>query len=306
MGNGKYTIGIDIGATKANIGIIDENYTICGKTKVPTNTGQESGKILSDIAQAVKNCMADLKLEIQDISFMGIGVPGTVDDKGKKVIFAPNLKWRNVEIAEILKSEFSCEICVEHDVKAAAAGELLAGAGRGMSDIVCMTLGSGIACGIIIDKKIHRGAFNTAGEIGHMVINPNGPACNCGKKGCVEAYGSGTGIGRRATEMFGRKMSSEEVFELEKQGDQRAADIITAGVEAIGISLVGVVNLLSPEAVILSGGLTNQKEYAARIKEFVLSNSYNLAVPKDKFKFAIAELGPDAPMVGAAILSNLN
>jgi len=301
----KYQVGVDIGATKANIGIIDKQGKIYVIQKIKTGNEEPSEKILNDIADKIKSCMNEVDLTIDDVGFIGVGVPGTVNKEGTCVVYAPNLNWKNVELVRILKSVFPIEIKVEQDAKAAAAGELLAGAGRGMSDIVCLTLGSGIGGGIIIDRKIFSGALNTAGEVGHIVVHPGGSQCNCGKRGCVEAYGAGLGLQRKALEVFGREVTSEELFDMEKQGDSNAKRIIDAGAEALGICIVNVVNTLSPQAVILSGGITHQQSYVNRIKEFVYENAYGLAIDKEKFIFCTAELGADAPMVGAGLLNLL-
>ncbi len=302
--NKRYQIGIDIGATKINAGIIGLDGQIYVQKRMLIGDSRPDENLENQITDLVDSCIKDMGITNQDINFLGIGVPGTVDLKRETVQYAPNLNLRDYDLIGRLKTRYDFDMLLEQDAKSAAIGELLIGAGRGMDDIVCITLGTGIGCGMIIDKQIFRGKQNTAGEIGHIVINASGPACNCGKSGCLEAYASGTGLSKRATEAFGYHVSSKDLFEM-AENNPKAAEIVDAGAEAMGIGVVNIINILSPQAIILSGGLSEQSSYIEKIKAFVYQNAYELSILPDDFVFCRAELGSDAPMIGAGLLNQI-
>ena len=188
------------------------------------------------------------------------------------------------------------------DSKAAALGEYAAGGGRGGKVVVCVTLGTGISAGIVIDGKIYCGALGFAGECGHIPAVDGGRPCGCGKRGCVECYAAGKGLDLRAKEVFGSEYSAADVFRLAETGDEKAAGILYQAVVMLGEALVSLVNTLAPDRLLFSGGLSARTELFVRpVEEYIRSHCYSL--PNRELFIGAAELGADAPMVGAAVYS---
>jgi len=298
---GRLHIGIDIGGTKANIGLIDDKACLLAKTKIPTGSGASYEAILDKIIDSICKMVSDRKADIADVATIGIGVPGTVDDQTGMVLFAPNLNWRGKPVVRYIKDRFPAQIHIAQDTRAAAWGEYMLGAGKAYKDMACVTLGTGIGCGIIIDGRIYKGGLNTAGEIGHTIVEKEGRLCNCGRNGCLEAYAGGIAIAKIASEYMGFHVTTQEVFAMAKSGNEYAYKIINDAAQYIGMGLVNLLNLISPQAIIISGGMSVEQELLVRpIERFVREHGYDLAA--DKVKIDVASLGEDAPMMGAAML----
>ena len=199
--------------------------------------------------------------------------------------------------------EFPFDIYLGQDTKAAVLAEYLFGAGRGCKNLVCLTIGTGIGSGIIINGKVYFGTYGTAGEIGHMIVKINGNKCNCGMSGCLEAHASGSYIANKAMELIkGNKkiLNGKDVFVLAKKGNKTSLDIINEATEYLGISLVNILNILGPEKIIISGGLSNENELIINVLDrYIKEKGYLVAA--EKVKVVKAELGVYAPMVGAAM-----
>lgn len=293
-----YSIGIDIGASKANIGVVHNTGKIVTCSKIATGLGCNCRDTMDKILQSAQQCIKAAGLAADCIGFVGIGVPGTVDAKMGNVLFAPNIKWENEPIVSYVRNYFNCEIALTQDSHAAALGEYYFGAGRGCQDIVCITIGTGISCGIIIGGKIHTG-LGTAGELGHIIVEQEGKQCNCGKKGCMETYASGSAM-NEAAKTLGLK-DAKELFVRAADGDKEALRFVQRGIAALGVGIVNLVNILSPQAVVISGGLCTQKDYVDAIRDFVYERAYSVLMKNEKFKIATALLEENAPLVGAAI-----
>jgi glucokinase len=234
-------------------------------------------------------------------------VPGTADYKTGLVEYCPNLGWEDVPAGEIFKKNLGVDVSISQDSRLAAWAEYLLGAGRGFNSIICVTVGTGIGCGIVLDGKIFHGSMNTAGELGHSVFEKDGRPCNCGNHGCLERYSSGTGVFDRAFEAYPDKFvdrphKSETVFELAYAGDQDMLGLIRRIVEDLAVGIANAVSILSPEAVIISGGLCEHDELVVKpLKELVDKYGYYSWVRKKQLKIEKAQMGPEAPMVGAAL-----
>ena len=222
--------------------------------------------------------------------------------------YCPNLGWEDVPAGAIFEKYLGAEVRISQDSRLAAWAEYLLGAGRNYSSSICVTVGTGIGSGIIIDGKIYHGAMNTAGEIGHSVFEKNGRLCNCGNHGCLERYSSGTGMIERALEAYPEKFAdrphkAETVFELAYAGDQDMLKLIRCVVEDLAIGIANAVSILSPEVVIISGGLCAHDELIIKpLGELVDKYGYYSWVRKKRLKIEKAQLGPEAPMIGAALL----
>jgi glucokinase len=309
MKSGPCSIGIDIGGTKVNIGIVDSVGRVVAKCRVPTEKSQDAGDFIGIISGGVRRLLEENRFDLEEISFLGAGVPGTVDSATGHVHYCPNLRWNNVPAGSYFRKSLGRDVTMVQDCRAAALAELLYGAGRGCSDLLCVTLGTGIGGGLIIDGKIFHGSMNTAGEIGHTVVVKNGRLCSCGNHGCLERYFSGSGIIEQALEKFPHKFtegnrSSEHVFELAKNGDLEARQLISESVEYLAIGIANVVSMFAPQAVIVSGGMCVHDDLIIDpLKVLVPRFGYVSWVSKNTLRIEKAMLGSDAPMIGAASLN---
>jgi glucokinase len=232
---------------------------------------------------------------------VGIGVPGTVDGTGRVVVNAPNLGWRGEAFARYFEAACGVFPYLVQDTRAAALAESRMPALRGKRCVACVTLGTGIGCGVVLGGHIWHGGMGTAGEIGHIPVARGGRACACGRQGCMEAYASGTGMAHTARER-GVAESSEALFALADQGDGAALAILDEATDFAAMGIAAMVNVLSPDAVLLSGGLCAQRaHYVAPLMRKIRERAYPQAVGEG-FVLEVAALGADAPVIGAAIL----
>jgi glucokinase len=303
------SLGIDLGASKAIIGALDAAGNILSKSKVDIRgCAGDSGKVLPLVAAEAARVCAAAGLSLSDIGFIGMGVPGTVDREKNRVIYAPNLDWHDVEVDPVMRGRLGQSAVLVQDSWAGALAEYLRGAARGHRVVACITLGTGIGTGIIIDGKIYHGAYNALGETGHLVVEDDGEPCGCGRRGCVEAYASGRGIVRaaRAVQAWSDRESihdAEVVFQRAAAGDPEARRIIDSAVRHLGMGIVNTINVLGPGIVVLSGGMCTQEELlVAPVRDYVMRRAYTTILAGGALRIVTALLGEEAPMIGAALL----
>ena len=311
----KYSIGVDVGGTNIKIALVDKAGSIVYSDTVPTRAEMGYEYTINNMKKAISDLMVQTKVAKEDISGIGFGFPGQIDcDKGV-VLLAPNIPgWVNIPIAKIIEKEFSIPVKVDNDVRCAALAELNYGAGKGTTNMICITVGTGIGSGLIINGKIVRGASNVAGEIGHIKLQMHdGPLCGCGDTGCLEAFASGPAIVAMAQEyiMGGKSTKYRElanpditpyiVAEAAKQGDVVAKRIFEVIGEYIGIGLVSVINLLNPEKIVIGGGVADAGELLfAPIKRTIELRA--MPIQAKAVQVVHAELGNTAGVIGASLL----
>jgi glucokinase len=301
-------VGIDIGGTKVNMGLVRDTGEIIASKKILVEKELDPHLLIKKISTEVNQMVDEAGLTISALRSIGVGVPGTVDSLTGFVEYCPNLGWEDVPAGDLFRDQLGRDVIVAQDSRAAAWAEYLFGAGRKYKSMICLTLGTGIGCGIIIDGKIFHGAMNTAGELGHTIFEKDGLLCNCGNRGCLERYTSGTGILERALLLFPEKLEdrsqrTESVFDMAYEGDQEVLAFIRTVVEDLAIGIANAVSILSPEAVILSGGLCEHEELIIKpLPELVEKYGYRSYVRKHSLKIEKAQMGSDAPMIGAAML----
>jgi glucokinase len=303
---GHYSIGIDLGASKAIIGLLDATGEVVRKSRLDMREKRGDRVVTIElIFKEAERLLHGLGIGLGDIGFIGMGVPGTVDREGRQILLAPNLGWKDFRVHDLVYERFKVHVRLIQDGSAAALAEYLHGTGKGESVIICVTMGTGIGSGIIIDGKIYSGAFNTAGEIGHVVVQEDGIQCGCGQRGCLETYASGTAIMKAAGKLEGGSGidGAKMVFDRARDGDGEAARIIRDAARYLGSALVNVVNMLSPNVVVISGGMCEQEELLLRpVQDYVMRKAYPLAIRNETFRVVKASLGEDAPMIGAGSL----
>ncbi|HZK12263.1 MAG TPA: ROK family protein [Atribacterota bacterium] len=314
----KYSIGVDLGGTNITSAIINRQGEIASSLKIRTLAEKGKEATIKRIIKAIYENIAQSAIAPDDIIGIGIGAPGPLDIKRGIINFAPNLPgWRDVPLKKILEDKFNMKIFLENDANAAAWGERCFGAGQGINDLVCFTLGTGIGGGIIIDGKIYHGNNCGAGELGHMTVNKSGPRCNCGNYGCLEAYSSATGVKNRIIDRIKKGIKSEflnfdndnlfdslrlkSIFQAARKGDILTSDIVEDAISYLGIAIANIANILNPEMVVLVGGITNEgnKLLIPLIKEVKKRAFYS---NYKSLKIVIGKLAGNAGVVGAAAL----
>jgi glucokinase len=306
------TAGIDIGGTKLLAVAATEKGEIVAQRRQPTAAGSDA--ILSAIATVV----ADLVAAEPSIAAVGVGLPGLVDLEGF-VHFAPNLPgFAGVAARELLAASCPVPVVVDNDANAAALGEVLHGAGREHREVLVVTLGTGIGGGLVINGKVHRGGYGLSAEIGHFTVDPHGPPCACGARGHWESIASGTALGRRAREWAARGEAPQvlarangiveaitglEVAGAATAGAADALAILTEHARAVALGLGGLVNILDPELIVISGGLVDLGEALLTPLRAVLPEYVEAADRRPMPSIVAAALGEHAGAVGAAALA---
>ncbi len=265
----KYAVGVDLGGTNVKIGIVSKKGKIIKKTSLESFAEDGPDKVISQIEKGVKGILAKNKLKIQGI---GIGSPGTVSTKRGTVENPPNFPgWEKVNLGKILEKKFKMHIHVENDANAAAIGEMIFGAGKKIESFIMVTLGTGVGGGIIFNKKLFRGEYGAAGEIGHMSIDYNGPKCNCGSFGCVEAYvGNHYLVKRIQNELINHKdskiwelisndlnqLTPLKIQQAAEEGDDYAKLVVNNLGLYLGSGLASAGNALDIGTFIIGGGVS--------------------------------------------------
>ncbi len=312
----KYYVGIDIGGTNISTGIVDENYKIVGKGKLKTNIGRTYEEILADVIETVKLAIADAKLEIDDIRWIGIGCPGTCNTETGVVEYSNNLRWLNVPLLSDIEKAFNKKTYIDNDANVAAYGEYLAGAAKGAQNAVVITLGTGVGAGIIINGRIFSGSNFAGGEIGHTVIVVDGYECTCGRKGCFEAYSSATGLIRmtreaaeahpeskikQLVEADGR-ISARTAFNAAKMLDDTGIEVVDRYIKHLACGITNTINVFQPDILCIGGGVCNEGDtLLLPLKKLVAENVYSKNSAKNT-EICICSLGNDAGIIGAAML----
>jgi len=319
---GKFVIGIDLGGTFVKFAYARSNGEIIMRDKIPTRVSHGADVILSDIAKKIDELIKSNGHAREDVIGCGIGCPGTVDADFRKVIFAPNLKWNDVDVKGKLEETAGLSVYIDNDANLAALGEYWLGAGRGVKDFVCVTLGTGIGGGIVVNGKLLRGVNNNAAEIGHMTIDFNGAQCGCSNYGCWEKYGSASALVARVLNFLSinknqrskipsiifelcsndlSKLNCELIFEAARRGDPIAKSAVNQQIEFTAIGLINLIYIFNPNKIILSGGLSAASETLVKpVIETVFKKAPKVSL-RD-LEITISNLGNDAGSMGAIYL----
>lgn len=303
----KYAFGVDIGGTTCKIGFFDTSGVLLDKWEIKTNTENNGERILSDVAQAVDNKLAQEGISKDDVQGIGIGVPGPVKTSGI-VTRCVNLGWSVVNVAEELGNLTGLTIKVGNDANVAALGEMWQGGAKGSRDVVMVTLGTGVGGGIIIDGKVVAGFDGAGGEIGHITVNNDEiEACNCGQYGCLEQYTSATGIVRVAKRKLDKtsddtvlrgieNLTAKDVFDAAKDGDEVALGLVDEVCQILGAALSNIACVVNPEIIVIGGGVSKAGQILLdAIQKHFIESAFHVC--RDT-KFVLAGLGNDAGMYG--------
>lgn len=307
----KYIIGIDLGGTNIKGAFLDRDGHTLEKISITTNADKGAQVVIARILHVIDELIQWAEVDKSHIAGIGIGVPGQIDYDRGEVLFAPNLGWRNVFITDEIARATGLPVYLDNDGNVAALGEMWCGAGKGYSDIIALTIGTGIGGGIILRGKVLRGITGSAGEVGHMIMQENGPLCNCGKRGCLETLSSASAILRKARESIENskktslveysQLEAKDIFKAAESGDQIALDIINESARWLGIAIANLINVLNPQLVVIGGGVARAGDILINpIRRVALENA--LEVAAKAVKIVPAQLGNDAGCIGAGAL----
>lgn len=311
-----YFVGIDIGGTNVEIGILNAQGDILGKESIKTESKKGAEDTFNRIWNKTKELAEKLKIKVEDIEAIGLGIPGPVVNNSV-VKIAANFSWNNDFPAKDLMEKVTGKpVKVGNDVKVIALGETLFGAGKGYKNSITIPIGTGIAAGIIIDGKILEGAGGAAGEFGHVVVNKEGYKCGCGLTGCLETYCSATGIvreGRRRLELDKNnalyeviggdleKLEAKHIFDLAKKGDKFSSEIVDFFCEKLAEGVGMLLNIINPEIIIFTGGVARAGEIITDgVKKYL--PKYALGTTMENLIFTFGKLEEEAGIKGAAAL----
>ena len=308
---GKYVFGVDIGGTTVKLGLFDGQGQILDKWEIPTVIDNDGEAIFPDIIKSLQGKMEEKGIRQEDLLGIGVGAPWSVDKEGTLVGGAVNIGWKSFNIPETIQAYIKVPVKAQNDANVAAYGEMWKGGGQGYSNMVAVTLGTGVGGGIIINGELVVGSTGAGGEIGHMHLEDNETeACGCGKKGCLEEYASATGIVRLARRRLAKdempsilrevKLSAKSVFDAVKAGDQVAIEIAEQFGEYLGRGLAIVASVVNPDIFVIGGGVSKAGEILFSFVEPVFQK-YAFKQCRNA-RFALAKLGNDAGICGAAWL----
>ena len=307
----KYGFGVDIGGTTIKMGFFETDGTLLDKWEIKTNTANGGADILSDVAKAIDNKLAQEAISKDDVQGVGVGVPGPVRSDGV-VNRCVNLGWGIVNVAEELGALTGLTVKVGNDANVAALGELWQGGAKGCKDAVMVTLGTGVGGGIIVDGKIVAGFHGAGGEIGHITVNSDEiEACNCGQYGCLEQYTSATGIVRMAKRKLAKSddattlrkiepLTAKDIFDEAKAGDEIAKELVDELGNILGSALSNLAVVVNPEVIVIGGGVS--KAGAILIDTIEEHFKENCFFALKETRFELATLGNDAGIYGCAAM----
>lgn len=316
----KYYVGIDLGGTNIVAGVVDEEYNIVAKASTKTNCPRPEKEIADDMAKMALQAVKNANLTIGDIEWIGIGTPGIANSSTGVIERANNLGFENTPMVKYISEAIDKPVFVENDANAAAYGEYVAGAAKGAKNAVCITLGTGVGGGIIVDGRIYAGSNFAGAEIGHTVIEVDGAQCSCGRKGCFEAYSSATGLIRMSKEAMAQfpesimnkmaeekgKVTARTSFDAMRAGDKAAKNVVDKYIKYLAAGITNTINIFQPDVLCIGGGVCNEGDpLLLPVKALVEKEDFASNSAK-RTEIVIAKLGNDAGIIGAAFLGRAN
>ena len=303
----EYGFGVDIGGTTIKIGLFDMGGALIEKWEIPTRTEYNGNQILDDICQAVHQKMVETGIKKEQVEGIGLGVPGPVGSDGT-VYGCVNLGWPTFNVESTLYQKIGIPVKAGNDANVAALGEMWQGGGKGHQNVMMITLGTGVGCGLVINGKIVAGAHGAGGEVGHIHIRDDEhEVCGCGKKGCLEQYVSANGIVRVAKRKLEQEqrntslnqytaLSSKDIYNEAKKGDMVAMEIVDEICEILGNTLAMLCNTIDPEVVVIGGGVSKAGNILIEgIRKHYVKHAFHAT---EKTEITLALLENDAGMVG--------
>jgi len=314
----EFVIGVDVGGTKIYAGLFNPSMECVGTARVSTKAQRGPEPVIERIARCVRDAIDECDLTIGQVKAVGVGAPGAVDPEAGRVIFAPNLDWKDVPLKKALEKQLDLPVFVENDCNICALGVHEIELKGKPQHMIGIFIGTGIGGGFILNGEMYAGFNKTAGEVGHMVLLAGGPKCSCGNNGCFEALASRTAIfqqiktavgsGQKTvlTDMLGPKLDDLRSGDLRKairKGDKFVSGIVEQAAEYSGMAVANLINLLSPQIVVLGGGVIEalEEEMIQIITETATKRA--LAGTAKGVEIVASKLGDEAGIVGGAVLA---
>lgn len=309
-------IGIDLGGTGIKAGLVNEDGRILYKTSCPTRAAEGCSAIAEDMGKLVDTILKETNTNKADVKSIGIGVPGAVDNNKGEVIYTANINMKNAPLVAELKKHCDFPVFLGNDANCAALGEYFALNNPDITNLIAVTLGTGVGGGIILDGKIFTGSNAIAGEIGHMIIDIDGEKCGCGAKGCWEAYASATALirdtkraAKKNPDSILAKIIKEDgevggitPFKAKEMGDETGTKVVENYIKYIAIGIINIINIFQPQSIVIGGGVSKQGDnLVVPLKKYVEKYAYG-ADFANIAEISTAKLGNDAGLVGAAFL----
>jgi glucokinase len=312
----KYVLAIDLGGTKIRVALVSQDGKILSSIRQLSNAGKGKKQVIENMESSMELLLKKSNKNIRDIQSISLAIAGINDIKRGIVTTAPNLPgWQGVNIQSMAQARFGLSAYLINDATAAAIGEHRLGAGMGYRNLVYLTVSTGIGGGLIIDNKPYYGEDGAAGELGHMKVLADGPRCNCGKAGCLEALSSGSAMTRKAINEINKgrnsillglcdndvsKVTAEMIAAAAKRGDDLSNEIISEASYYLGIGLSNLINIFNPDVIVIGGGLSKMGAmYLGPAKKTAKQIAFRL--PADRVKIVKSKLGDNAGLIGAAL-----
>ncbi|PID57771.1 hypothetical protein CSB45_05970 [candidate division KSB3 bacterium] len=313
----KIHVGVDIGGTKIALGLVTAEGECLQQKKFPTQRSKGADWLIAHVIHNIRELVQQAGLPPEAVASVGIGVPGTVEAATGNVVLAPSLGWQNVQMGRQIKTAFpAIPVYIEQDTKTAVLGEYFLCADPSVSHLLFITISTGIGSGLILDRKLYRGQLNSAGEIGHCIVERNGLPCSCGNRGCLQAYADGTAIAGAAcqrikhgeqstlTEVLSNgRLTALQVASAAEQGDSLARDVLLRAAEYVGIALANVISLLNLDLIIIGGGVAQSGAgFIEKIREVAENSCYPPA--RGSFRIVVTTHWDTNAIIGAGLLHN--
>jgi len=311
-----YYIGVDIGGTGIKAGVVETSGKILSKGSVATDVETDYKGLVRDIAKLCESVVKEANITMGDIESIGMGCPGSVDDKAGVVIYANNIDLTNAPLCDELKKHIDKPVYINNDANCAALGEFFALNDDSIENFVAVTLGTGVGGGIIINKKVYSGFNGAGGELGHTVIVVDGKDCTCGRKGCWEAYASATALIKSTSEKIEKypdsvlakiakeegKVSGKTAWDAAQRGDKAGKEVIDEYIKYLSEGIINLINIFQPSVVAIGGGVSRQGDNILNpVKAYIEGKTYGAGLVKP-VEVTMAKLGNDAGIIGAAFL----
>lgn len=314
-----YVVGVDLGGTKILAGVFTASLKLLGVAKLSTKANRGPAAVMDRIARCVQDAVDECDLDLRQVRGVGVGAPGSIDPEVGKVIFSPNLPgWENIALKKELEKRLETPTFVENDCNVCTLGVYEGELSAKPKHMIGIFVGTGIGGGLILDGKLFSGYNLTAGEVGHMVLEVNGPKCGCGNKGCFEALASRTAIFRRIqtavkegqktllTDMLGPNLEDLRSGDLRKairRGDKFVEKVVEEAAEYIGIAVGNLINIINPEVIVLGGGVLDALE--DEMMAIIVETAKDYAMPGTAkgIEIVASKLGDEAGITGGAVLA---
>lgn len=306
-----YRIGLDLGGTKIHTVLLDEELHILGEDRRLTEAAEGPAHVIGRMLDSVHAVAEQAGVDIGRVGVVGVGSPGPLNVRTGVVLSPPNLPgWRNIPLREHMQSALGVPVHVDNDANAAGYAEWKMGAGRDTTDMLYLTVSTGIGGGAIVDGRIQWGEIGAAGEFGHVTIDPHGPLCNCGNRGCLEAMASGTAIAKSAAGQqlalglpADTPITTEVVFQCFEAGNTTATELVEQALAALAIGITNFIHLYNPECVVIGGGVSEVGEVLFQpLRRLVSQRVFPHLAPS--VRILRAELKGRAGAVGAALIAD--